>query len=858
MRSFGNGQSASYLPPLQPASATDGYSGPDSFGYTYTIGLPVNWIDAAAGTNIDVTPNASVSGPIDIGFPFKFYENTYTSLHVSLFGFVTFETYQSAAQYSEIPRASSPNNLIAASWKPYDRVSGYIRYLGGGMAPNRWFVVEWNRVATDDEDGFTFELVLHENNDFTIQLGTTVFGNEGWFDCETIGFENQTGTDGLSILPSCSFPHGNQAFGVFRPLPGARLSLDQNRSDALARPGQAVLVPLAVRNTGDLGSDVFNLLPGPSVWPLQFLDGDDATPLADSNGDGLADTGSVAPVAQAALLARIEVPAEAAIGDANVVTVTIASSLSPAVSREIVLQVAVPPSFGQAIVDKSDPQMGLQVVSGGTAEAKKLTTDLYLSNGWDISTAGDGYIYGWGAGGVAYSIDYLLVDRYGRPRGSIATVVDNDLVLNEIVQDTRPSLVEAPNGMIGVTWLRERYNLEFTLRNSNVFFAVLDATGSLVHGPANLTQNDLWGGPGALSVPTFGGQRVAATTDSRFVVTLLRSLSQAAGDTRDLHYTIWDSQGGQVAPLASWTHDHPDDSVFYGRSTVLALPGERVMLIYGSSAGTQSAILNSSGSVVQGEMTIEGAGLYSNWWDAAALNGGEVVLAWAKNMWSPEDPASAISYMVLDPETSLPLNGVHRFEIPLPLGLNYEVANPSLAADAHGNAILTWPLWSAQHLYYALIGSDGSLLTPPMVIHSAAPGGAINAPGLGTGTSVAGAPPGPEVWLNHTSGAPGSYFSVQASGLPGNAPANIAIDGGVVTTTMTTDEAGELAFVLDASGARYGEHTLTISVNPTVTRTLLIGTHLPLRPLESDGPVLAFPAVAQGWTLFVPLVSAGN
>lgn len=142
--------------------------GPDDYGYVWDDTAPLNWIDAGGGADTGLTNrNNDHTGPIEIGFPFKYYENTYTNLYISLFGFVTFrDTTNWWNWQSNVPSPEKPDGVIAPQWIPIDRVDGYIRYRRGGDAPNRWFAVEWNRVVSPccegdaGEDISTFEVVL--------------------------------------------------------------------------------------------------------------------------------------------------------------------------------------------------------------------------------------------------------------------------------------------------------------------------------------------------------------------------------------------------------------------------------------------------------------------------------------------------------------------------------------------------------------------------------------------------------------------------------------------------------------------------------------------------------------------------
>ena len=65
-------------------------SHPDGFGYTWDDSVPFEWLDTGAGTDTGLNEQSEVAGPFSIGFPFRFYENTYTQFWVSKYGLLGF------------------------------------------------------------------------------------------------------------------------------------------------------------------------------------------------------------------------------------------------------------------------------------------------------------------------------------------------------------------------------------------------------------------------------------------------------------------------------------------------------------------------------------------------------------------------------------------------------------------------------------------------------------------------------------------------------------------------------------------------------------------------------------------------
>ena len=215
---------------LAAAAAPQASGGPDDFGYTWTDTEPLNWIDASGGTDTGINNSTESAGPIDIGFPFKFYENVRSQVYVSRSGFLAFSDDGLGNDQSPIPDPSSPNEVIAPYWVPVDTwgpesAVDYVRYLRGGSAPNRWFAVEWNHLRGhccngDGTDEYTFETILHESGNIVFQYATMTERGSAW--CASSGIEDTTGLDGLEITPSCSRVAPNHAVRVTRPAPAAR------------------------------------------------------------------------------------------------------------------------------------------------------------------------------------------------------------------------------------------------------------------------------------------------------------------------------------------------------------------------------------------------------------------------------------------------------------------------------------------------------------------------------------------------------------------------------------------------------------------------------------------------------------
>ena len=74
--------------------------------------------------------------------------------------------------------------------------------------------------------------------------------------------------------------------------------------------------PLTIKNNGDLGADTFDFSVA-SGWNLALYTSDGITLLGDTDGDGMVDTGAIAPGDSISLLARITPPADPTAGNYN-------------------------------------------------------------------------------------------------------------------------------------------------------------------------------------------------------------------------------------------------------------------------------------------------------------------------------------------------------------------------------------------------------------------------------------------------------------------------------------------------------------------------------------------------------------
>jgi uncharacterized repeat protein (TIGR02543 family) len=162
--------------------------GPDDFGYSWTT-KDISWIDASGGTTISLSDDSYASN-IPLGFDFSYYDETYSLLNVMSNGWVSFTNAQTWYP-SYIPGYGGGIVPFGRDLNPAS--GGYIRYLTGGSAPYRYFVVEYNNIRNyGSELAQTFEVVFYETTNRIVFQYLVVASTPS-----SIGIENANGTIGM-------------------------------------------------------------------------------------------------------------------------------------------------------------------------------------------------------------------------------------------------------------------------------------------------------------------------------------------------------------------------------------------------------------------------------------------------------------------------------------------------------------------------------------------------------------------------------------------------------------------------------------------------------------------------------------
>ncbi|MCP4168958.1 MAG: hypothetical protein GY759_24105 [Chloroflexi bacterium] len=703
-------------------TAPQGTGGPDDFGYTWDDSVPLDWVDASSGNDAD-------SGRIKIGFPFKYYENTYDYLYVSRHGFVAFSDEYLGNVQSRIPNRNKPNDVIAPHWARAFHV-GYIRYLRGGISPNRWFAVEWNNLDSD-ESRYTFEVVLYENGDIAFQYGDMTYQES--YLCGASGIEDSTGLDGLAVTGICDKVGGDHAVKFNRPAPDARAGMYLVRRSAFSHSGSTATFHIPIRNTGELGADTFDITLS-SSWPATLYHADGMTPLSDTNGNGAVDIGSLDQGQSKGITVKVQAPSDVDIGAYNEVTLTVRSSLNIAMQKTISLRTAVPTKFVQVYEDDADGAMSIDFVGPYTRFRRKASDDRYWAR--DLAVAelpNQNIIYAWTNSRCinefedecdiyASEIEYIILNPTGETVRPITRLSDHSGVTMR-THDYAPALAVAPNGRIGILWYRVRgdeWSGEF---NYNIHFATLDSDGDIVSAPQNITDNEGWG-RGTIS-PSMTKPQIAATDENHFILSWRQYTFYPNDDCGssgsnckidDIWYALRRSSGSEKKGPTKLTNDTLGLEESFQNPSLTNTNGLHALLTFtrGSDDDIYFAVIHSQGYVVKGMTNLsQNDGSNDRRSDAVQLSDGRVVVAWSGgNYWQPD-----MRFAVLD--TNYNLVAAPK-TLPNPAavtGDNYV----SVTADDSDRAVLTWmdfDHYDRRNLYYALVDGSGSILTPATIFRT--------------------------------------------------------------------------------------------------------------------------------------------
>ena len=199
--------------------------GPDGGNYYWSDSnleqdLVYEWIDVdGMSIQLEFPHNDQAASPIDIGFEFPFFNETYSECIVNPNGWVGFGDDNTEWQNAEIPSPAAPRPSIMGMWddlNPNNNIgngspSGDVYFYPD---PNsQYFVVWWDDVARWNPEyfgEFDFQIVLYNDGRFRVNYREM----EGITNSATIGYQNGAGTEGSMIAFDQTYVEDNLSLEV--------------------------------------------------------------------------------------------------------------------------------------------------------------------------------------------------------------------------------------------------------------------------------------------------------------------------------------------------------------------------------------------------------------------------------------------------------------------------------------------------------------------------------------------------------------------------------------------------------------------------------------------------------------------
>ena len=191
-------------------------------------GPAYTWKDYS-GIGVDISSNFTalappktardegIAGPINIGFAFPYFTNSYTQLYVSPNGFVAFSPFQGdTSMNTSLPNVSSPLNSIAFLWQDLNiTTSGHVYTFTDAV--NGTFTLQFQNVFYKGTTStLDCELVLKTTGEILMAYQYLPLSNT----C-TVGVQNSDGTQGSTVAFDQNYLQPNFAL-LLTPSPWLR------------------------------------------------------------------------------------------------------------------------------------------------------------------------------------------------------------------------------------------------------------------------------------------------------------------------------------------------------------------------------------------------------------------------------------------------------------------------------------------------------------------------------------------------------------------------------------------------------------------------------------------------------------
>jgi hypothetical protein len=450
-----------------------------------------------------------------------------------------------------------------------------------------------------------------------------------------------------------------------------------------------------------------------SDWPVAYYAANGSSPLMDTDGDSLVDTGPIAAGSSTKIIARYTAPAQAVEGDDNSAHIQLTSSLDNLTTASVHLGMSVSSGFATVFQDEYNFAMSFLTASKAGTTLRKVTADGYGGDAPAVARLGNGtYLYAWdkfhmnSTGRRWNDMEYAVIHPNGTVLLPATTLVDNSGAAFS-PYDVDPSIAVAPDGTVGIVWQRTLSNLETGQYNYNIFFATLNASGTRLTGPTNITNNTAWSGSSDYNYPRPMTPTIAATSDNRFIISWTdnRRVPPSSYEN-NIWYAAYNTAGVSVKAPTPLTFDNTSHNPILNplsNSTVILLWGN-----YGTYHDVLThAVIGSNGGIVKPETVIgdsfwDAAITWPTTYDAVLLPSGKIAVAWINGL--------GVEFAILNASYNLE-SGPHQ-------GNNEQGGDGfSITTNAAGHVIMTW-VEDFYKLSYAVGDSSGAYLTDPMVYYT--------------------------------------------------------------------------------------------------------------------------------------------
>ncbi|GAA3749588.1 hypothetical protein GCM10022225_37320 [Plantactinospora mayteni] len=174
---------------VAPTGVVDGA---DSYGYQCLLG----GVEQSFATTPVAVDTAAGPTAVALPFPFRLYDESYSTAYVSAYGYLTFlpATYQSGSN-STLPTTVShqPDAAVYGFWDGLTLdATSRVSFGTAGSAPNRRVMVSWQNVLLGDAARASFDIVLHESGRIDIQHRALPDTPAGRGRSATVGIEDES------------------------------------------------------------------------------------------------------------------------------------------------------------------------------------------------------------------------------------------------------------------------------------------------------------------------------------------------------------------------------------------------------------------------------------------------------------------------------------------------------------------------------------------------------------------------------------------------------------------------------------------------------------------------------------------